>query len=474
MILPVILAGGKGTRLWPMSRELMPKQFLPLVGTTTMLQETINRLKPITTELPLVICNVEHRFLAAENLRAVGKLNKNLLLEPIGKNTAPAIAIAALTALKSGSDPLLLVLAADHVITKLEEFVDAVSNAQILATQGKLVTFGIVPDAPETGYGYIRRGEVINSLDGKQLGFNVKEFAEKPELSIAESYLTSGEYVWNSGMFMFKASIFLAELKKFNPTILQYCEQAVMGSTIDLDFIRVDPVPFEKCPSDSIDYTVMEKTDCAVVVPLDAGWNDVGTWSSLWQVLPKNELSNAVKGDVIAVDSKNSLLISEHGLLTCVGVNNLVVVQTKDAVLVADKNNAQNVKKIIQQLNDSGRTEQTNHREVYRPWGKYDSIDAGSRYQVKRITVNPNDKLSIQMHHHRAEHWIVVSGTAKVTLDGEIRLLTENQSIYIPLGSVHSLENPGKIALELIEVQSGPYLGEDDIVRFSDIYGRTN
>lgn len=472
MILPVILAGGKGTRLWPMSRELMPKQFLPLVHSSSMLQDTITRLKPITAELPLVICNEEHRFLAAEHLRQINQLQQNLLLESVGKNTAPAIAIAALTAIKNGDDPLLLVLAADHVMTVPDAFVDAVAKAVKLANQGYLVTFGIVPDAPETGYGYIRKGGTVQISDGEALGFKVAAFVEKPELEKAKAYLSSGDYAWNSGMFMFKASRYLEELQKFNPTILHCCQAAVASGTTDLDFIRVDAKAFNECPSDSIDYAVMEKTDSAVMVPLAAGWSDVGTWSSLWQVLDKDENGNATKGDVIAVGTNNSLLLSEHGLLTCLGVDDLVVVQTKDAVMVAPKDRVQDVKKLVDELNKAGRSEQINHREVYRPWGKYDSIDNGARYQVKRITVNPGDKLSIQMHHHRAEHWIVVSGTAKVTLDGEIKLLTENQSVYIPLGAVHSLENPGKIPLELIEVQSGAYLGEDDIVRFSDIYGR--
>ncbi len=472
MILPVILAGGKGTRLWPMSRELMPKQFLPLVHTSSMLQDTITRLQPITTVLPLVICNEEHRFLAAEHLRQINQLQQNLLLESVGKNTAPAIAIAALTAVKNGDDPLLLVLAADHVMTIPAAFVDAVAKAEQLALQGNLVTFGIVPDAPETGYGYIRKGGAVGGADGNALGFKVSAFVEKPALDVAKSYLASGDYAWNSGMFMFKASRYLEELQKFNPTMLQCCQAAVAGGTTDLDFIRVDAKAFNECPADSIDYAVMEKTDAAVMVPLAAGWSDVGTWSSLWQVLDKDQHGNATKGDVIAVGSQNSLLLSEHGLLTCLGVEDLVVVQTKDAVMVAPKDRVQDVKKLVDELNAAGRTEQINHREVYRPWGKYDSIDNGARYQVKRITVNPGDKLSIQMHHHRAEHWIVVSGTAKVTLDGDVKLLTENQSVYIPLGAVHSLENPGKIPLELIEVQSGAYLGEDDIVRFSDIYGR--
>lgn len=469
MLLPVIMAGGTGSRLWPLSRELMPKQFLKLCGDTTMLQATVQRLQGLELETPLVICNEEHRFIAAEQLRQIDRLNHNIILEPVGRNTAPAIALAALTAIKQGQDPLLLVLAADHVIQDSETFHQAIAKATTLAQADQLVTFGIVPTAAETGYGYIRRG-VATSLSDH--AFSVAEFVEKPGITTAQQYLESGEYYWNSGMFMFKASVYLAELKQFRPEILAACEAAISNVAPDLDFIRVDKEAFSACVADSIDYAVMEKTTKAVVVPMAAGWNDVGAWSSLWEISAKDSNGNVHQGDVLSTASNNNYIFAETSLVATVGLENTVVVQTKDAVLVAAKDNVQDVKAIVQQLKAAGRTEHKIHREVYRPWGKYDSIDNGQRYQVKRITVKPGEKLSIQMHHHRAEHWIVVSGTANVTVDGKEILLTENQSVYIPLGAVHALENPGKIPLELIEVQSGSYLGEDDIVRFSDRYGR--
>lgn len=466
MILPVIMAGGTGSRLWPLSRDLMPKQFLKLDGQLTMLQATVKRLAGVNALPPLVICNEEHRFIAAEQLRQIKQLDHNIILEPVGRNTAPAIALAAMAAVKKGQDPLLLVLAADHVIANTLAFEQAVAKAQQLATQDKLVTFGIVPTHAETGYGYICRGETVGDA------FAVKRFVEKPDAATAQQYIASGNYYWNSGMFMFKASRYLAELKQHRLDIYTACEQAMLEVNPDLDFIRVNKDAFFACPDDSIDYAVMEKTNKAVVVPLNAGWSDVGSWSSLWDVSVKDENNNVLKGDVLSVASKNNYVFAETGLVATVGLENVVVVQTKDAVLVAAKDKVQDVKAIVQQLKGAGRTEHKIHREVYRPWGKYDSIDNGERYQVKRITVKPGEKLSIQMHHHRAEHWIVVSGTANVTVDGKDTLLSENQSIYIPLGAVHALENPGKIPLELIEVQSGSYLGEDDIVRFSDRYGR--
>lgn len=469
MLLPVIMAGGTGSRLWPLSRELMPKQFLKLCGDTTMLQATVQRLQGLELETPLVICNEEHRFIAAEQLRQIDRLNHNIILEPVGRNTAPAIALAALTAIKQGQDPLLLVLAADHVIQDSETFHQAIAKATTLAQADQLVTFGIVPTAAETGYGYIRRGVAASLSDH---AFTVAEFVEKPGLTTAQQYLESGEYYWNSGMFMFKASVYLAELKQFRPEILAVCEAAISNVEPDLDFIRVDKDAFSACVADSIDYAVMEKTTKAVVVPMAAGWNDVGAWSSLWEISAKDSNGNVHQGDVLSTASNNNYIFAETSLVATVGLENTVVVQTKDAVLVAAKDKVQDVKAIVQQLKAAGRTEHKIHREVYRPWGKYDSIDNGQRYQVKRITVKPGEKLSIQMHHHRAEHWIVVSGTANVTVDGKEILLTENQSVYIPLGAVHALENPGKIPLELIEVQSGSYLGEDDIVRFSDRYGR--
>lgn len=466
MILPVIMAGGTGSRLWPLSRELMPKQFLKLDGQQTMLQATVMRLAGIDTLAPLVICNEEHRFIAAEQLRQIDQLDHNIILEPAGRNTAPAIALAAMAAVKKGTDPLLLVLAADHVVVDTAAFANVVQLASSFASNGKLVTFGIVPTAPETGYGYIKRGARMDS------GYTVASFVEKPNLSLAQQYLDSGEYYWNSGMFMFKASVYLDELKQYRPDIYAACEQAMGDVDPDLDFIRVNKDAFLACPEDSVDYSVMEKTDAALVLPLDAGWSDVGAWSSLWDISAKDTDGNVHRGDVLSIHSSNNFIFAETSLVATVGLENAVVVQTKDAVLVAARDKVQDVKAVVHQLKAAGRAEHKIHREVYRPWGKYDSIDNGERYQVKRITVKPGEKLSIQMHHHRAEHWIVVSGTANVTVDGEDTLLTENQSIYIPLGAVHALENPGKIPLELIEVQSGSYLGEDDIVRFSDRYGR--
>tara|TARA_R110001606_G_scaffold178752_1_gene325435 strand:+ start:19158 stop:20561 length:1404 start_codon:yes stop_codon:yes gene_type:complete len=466
MILPVIMAGGTGSRLWPLSRVLMPKQFLKLDGDTTMLQSTVSRLQGLDTFPPLVICNEEHRFIAAEQLRQINQLDHNIILEPTGRNTAPAIALAAMTAIKKGQDPLLLVLAADHIIADSQEFRQVVVQGAKFASQDNLVAFGIVPTDPETGYGYIKRG-IANSD-----AYNVQQFVEKPDLLTAKSYVSSGDYYWNSGMFIFKASVYLAELKQYRPDIFAACEQAMTEVDPDLDFIRVNKEAFLACPDDSIDYAVMEKTSKAVVVPLGAGWSDVGSWSSLWDVSAKDENNNVNKGDVLSVASHGNYVYAETSLVATVGLENIVVVQTKDAVLVAAMDKVQDVKTVVQQLKITGRTEHKIHREVYRPWGKYDSIDSGERYQVKRITVKAGEKLSIQMHHHRAEHWIVVSGTANVTVDGKDTLLSENQSVYIPLGAVHALENPGKIPLELIEVQSGSYLGEDDIVRFSDRYGR--
>jgi mannose-1-phosphate guanylyltransferase len=466
-ILPVILAGGSGTRLWPLSRETFPKQFLTLAGDDSMLQATVTRLAGMQAAPPLVICNEAHRFLVAEQLRQLGALSQNILLEPAARNTAPAVALAALQASRDGADPLLLILAADHLIADTTAFQSAVRAALPLAQAGKLVTFGIVPTAPETGYGYIRRGPAVD--DG---GFAVAAFVEKPARALAEQYVASEEYLWNSGMFCFRASRYLEELGKYRPDILAACQSAFTTPQPDLNFVRVDATSFAQCPSESIDYAVMEKTDAAVVVPMDAGWSDVGAFAALWDVLPKDENGNVHRGDVLSHDSSNNLVMAENALVATVGLSDIVVVQTKDAVLVAPRARVQEVKQIVEQLKADGRTEHQLHRQVYRPWGHYDSVDAGGRYQVKRITVLPGAKLSVQMHHHRAEHWIVVSGTARVSLDGIDHLLTENQSIYLPLGAVHALENPGKIALELIEVQVGSYLGEDDIVRFEDRYGR--
>jgi len=463
----VVMAGGSGTRLWPLSRAMYPKQLLSLTDSQTMLQATVTRCNGLAQAEPMVICNEDHRFIVAEQMRALGR-KASILLEPVGRNTAPAIAIAALEALRQDPEALLLVLAADHVIQNAEVFRQQVKVAQVLAEQGKLVTFGIVAAAPETGYGYIRRGESV----GEGAGYRVAEFVEKPNLAKAQGYVQSGEYYWNSGMFLFKAKRFLEELNKFRPDILASCQAAMAATQADMDFVRVDKAAFSACPSESVDFAVMEKTDSAVVVPLDAGWNDVGSWSSLWEVNDKDAHGNAVRGDVLLQDTHDCLVHASSRLVATVGLRDVIVVETKDAVMVAAKDSVQDVKKIVDVLKADGRSEYQLHREVYRPWGNYDSVDNGARYQVKRITVKPGAKLSVQMHHHRAEHWIVVSGTARVRNGDTETLLTENQSVYIPVGAIHYLENPGKIPLELIEVQSGGYLGEDDIVRFEDLYGR--
>jgi mannose-1-phosphate guanylyltransferase len=469
MILPVIMAGGTGTRLWPLSRELYPKQFLTVTGAQSMLQQTVARLSCIEHAAPVLICNEEHRFIAAEQLRLGGYKHSGIILEPVGRNTAPAIALAALQALNNaddGQDPVLLVLAADHIIEDEQAFNTSVEKALPYAENGQLVTFGIVPTAPETGYGYIKSGH----QDGD--AFAVSEFVEKPDFETAQKYLATGNYYWNSGMFLFKASRYLEELEKFAPEMLDVCKRAISSPAQDVEFVRVDKVIFESCPDDSIDYAVMEKTSSAMVVPMDAGGSDVGSFSALWDVSEKDENNNATKGDVIAVDSTDNYIYADNKLVATVGIDNLVVVETKDALLVASKDKVQDVKSIVNELKSAGRSEYKLHREVYRPWGKYDSIDFGKRDQVKRITVKPGEKLSIQKHHHRAEHWIVVSGTASVLNGDKTVLVTENESIYIPLGTIHALENPGKIPLEMIEVQTGSYLGEDDIVRFEDRYGR--
>jgi mannose-1-phosphate guanylyltransferase len=468
MFLPVIMAGGSGTRLWPLSRQLNPKQFLPLVDADmTMLQATIERLDGLEHAVPLLICNENHRFLAAEQLRQLGLEEANIILEPVGRNTAPAIALAALQALTEQEDPILLVLAADHLIQDVSAFHQSIAKAQVLAEAGKLVTFAITPTHPETGYGYLQMGSPVG-----EGGFKVNRFVEKPDLKTAEQYLSHGGYFWNSGMFMFRASRYLQELERFQPKIVSVCREALAGGKQDMHFTRVDSSIFVTSPDDSIDYAVMEKTSDAVMVPLDAGWSDIGSWSALWEAGEKNSEGNLFKGDVLSENTSGSYVHATHRLVTTVGVTNLIIVETKDAVLVAHRDQVQDVKKIVDQLKGCKRQEYTNHREVYRPWGVYDSIDNGERYQVKRITVKPGEKLSVQMHHHRAEHWIVVSGTARVTNGEKNYLVTENQSTYIPIGQIHALENPGMIPLELIEVQSGSYLGEDDIVRFEDIYGR--
>lgn len=472
-LFPVVMAGGSGSRLWPLSRVLYPKQFLCLKGDLTMLQTTICRLNGVVCESPVVICNEQHRFIVAEQLRQLNKLTENIILEPAGRNTAPAIALAALAAKRQNrqDDPLLLVLAADHVIADEDAFREAVRHAIPYAEAGKLVTFGIVPDQAETGYGYIRRGD-ISPAHTDAVAFEVAQFVEKPNLDTAQTYVESGDYYWNSGMFLFRAGRYLEELKKYRPDILEACEQAMSTVDPDLDFIRVDEQAFLACPEESVDYAVMEHTADAVVMPMNAGWSDVGSWSSLWEISAHTAEGNVHHGDVISHKTENSYVYAESGLVTTVGVKDLVVVQTKDAVLIADRNAVQDVKKVVEQIKADGRHEHHIHREVYRPWGKYDSIDSGDRYQVKRITVKPGEGLSVQMHHHRAEHWVVVAGTAKVTIDNNIKLLAENESVYIPLGATHCLENPGKIPLDLIEVRSGSYLDEDDVVRFADRYGR--
>ncbi|WP_338922363.1 mannose-1-phosphate guanylyltransferase/mannose-6-phosphate isomerase [Pseudomonas silesiensis] len=468
MLSPVIIAGGNGSRLWPLSRQLNPKQFLALADASlSMLQATLARLHGLEVTGPSLICNEQHRFIAAEQLRQLGMENANILLEPVGRNTAPAIALAALQASADGADPVLLVLAADHLIQDIPAFQASIQKALPLAEAGKLVTFGIVPSHPETGYGYIEQGDSVGDA-----GFAVSRFVEKPDVATARDYLASGNYFWNSGMFMFRASRYLEELQRFRPDILAVCREALASGSQDMHFTRVDPAIFAACPEDSVDYAVMEKTSDAVMVPLDAGWSDVGSWSALWDVSDKDEQGNVFKGDVLDQHSRNTYVHADSRLVATVGVEDLVIVETKDAVLVAHKDHVQDVKKIVEQLKTNSRNEHINHREVYRPWGVYDSIDNGHRYQVKRISVKPGAKLSVQMHHHRAEHWIVVSGTAKVTNGEKTYLVTENQSTYIPIGQVHALENPGVIPLELIEVQSGSYLGEDDIVRFEDKYGR--
>jgi mannose-1-phosphate guanylyltransferase len=480
MILPIIMSGGSGSRLWPLSRALHPKQFLALLNENTLLQETVNRLDNSQCLNPLIICNNEHRFIVAEQLRANNTAASDIILEPMGKNTAPAITLAALAAIANGDDPLLLVLAADHVIKDVPAFQQAVLDAKVFAAQGKLVTFGIVPTHAETGYGYIKQGAKQAQSDSSTtaIGFDVDSFVEKPDLATAQAYLDSGEYLWNSGMFMFKASRYLEELAKFSPDMLAICTQAYESKTQDLDFTRISADIFVKCPEDSVDYAVMEplckaEGSSAVVVPMNAGWSDVGSFSSLWEVSEKDENGNVKHGDVISHNTTNSYINAGHKLVATVGVDNLIIVETKDALLVVHKDKVQNVKAIVDQLKTQDRYEYKHQREVFRPWGKYDSLDFGERDQVKRITVNPGAKLSIQMHHHRSEHWIVVSGTASVTNGDKTFLVTENESTYIPLGQIHALENPGVLPLELIEVQSGSYLGEDDIVRFDDRYGRS-
>lgn len=484
-IQPVILSGGAGTRLWPLSREQYPKQLLAFQGEFTLLQQTVQRLDGLSTLVgqvagPMIVCNEQHRFLVAEQLRAIGHEPAAILLEPEGRNTAPALTVAALTALKSGDDPVLLVMPADHVIPDTKAYHSAVKTAAVLAEDGALVTFGIVPTAPETGFGYIRKG---GSIGGQS--FSLDAFVEKPDAETAQAYLASDDYLWNSGMFVMRASVWIEQLARFQPEMVDACRASLDNAAEDLDFCRLDVEAFKACPSDSIDYAVMEKLGVssdeksqasavvtAAIVPLDAGWSDLGAWSAIWEVGESCVDGNVSKGDVLSHNCKDSLFHSEHRLVAGVGLDNIVVVETADAVMVAHKDHAQDVKKIVEKLKANGRSERVVHRQVYRPWGSYQGVDSGDRFQVKRIVVNPGAALSLQMHHHRAEHWIVVTGTAKVTCGDKEFLLSENQSTYIPIGEKHRLENPGSVPLEIIEVQSGGYLGEDDIVRFEDRYGR--
>lgn len=477
---PVILSGGSGTRLWPLSREKYPKQLLSLTGTETMLQATARRLVGFSGGIavaddPIVVSNEEYRFITAEQLREAGCKRPTLLLEPVGRNTAPALTLAALVARKEADDPILLVMPADHVICDKAAFHMAVGAGIAQAQDGAVVTFGIAPDRPETGYGYIRLGSALEGSSVRRL----QGFVEKPDIETARHYVASGDFLWNSGIFMLKASSWLKAIGHFRPDILAACDKACQAATLDLDFVRVECEAFRACPSDSIDYAVMEKLPdtlelgiSSFVAPLGAGWSDVGAWDAVWQVADKDENGNAMRGDVIVEDASECLVMSGSRLVACLGVSDLVVIDTPDALLVANRHKTQQIKNVVAQLKATGRPHAESPRKVFRPWGCYDSIEAEERFQVKHITVKPGAALSLQMHHHRAEHWIVVKGTARITKGEETLLLSENQSTYIPLGVPHRLENPGKIPLELIEVQSGSYLGEDDIVRFDDQYGR--
>jgi mannose-1-phosphate guanylyltransferase/mannose-6-phosphate isomerase len=481
LLQPVILSGGSGTRLWPLSREKHPKQLLALIGEETMLQATATRLRNFSGDLAvsatmLVVCNEEYRFITAEQLRVVGFSQPNLLLEPTGRNTAPALTLAALAATADAADAVLLIMPADHVISDVDGFHSAIQNGLPQAIAGAMVTFGVVPTRPETGYGYIQVGANLAYSPTRAL----QAFVEKPQLETAQEYLDGGNHLWNSGIFMMRASVWLRAIEHFNPAMFSACSLAMQAAKIDCDFVRVDKENFLSCPSDSIDYAVMEKLARTpelnipgCVVPFDAGWSDVGAWDAVWQVSGKDTAGNSVQGDVLMEDSRNCLVISDSRLVTCLGMEDAIIIETPDAVLVTNKKNTQNIKRIVNRLKDENYAQTDNHRKVYRPWGHYDSVDSGEHFQVKRIVVTPGGRLSMQLHHHRAEHWIVVSGTALVTRGEETMTLVANQSTYIPLGVKHRLENPGEVDLELIEVQSGSYLGEDDIVRFDDIYGRT-
>jgi mannose-1-phosphate guanylyltransferase/mannose-6-phosphate isomerase len=469
MLTPVILSGGVGSRLWPISREYHPKQFLPLSGELSMLQETLQRTGSVEETPPLVVCNEEHRFMVAEQLRQIDLSAGAIILEPQGRNTAPAVALAAIHAQLNDPEAVLLVLPADHLIQDVEAFVAAVEKALPFAQQGHLMTFGIEPSSPETSYGYIKRGSDIAPDI-----FKLNQFVEKPDEVTATAYLQDGSYLWNSGMFLLRAATYLEELAQCAPEMMRCCSEAMQNAQVDMDFLRPEREAFLACPSDSIDYAVMEKTDLGAVVSLNCGWNDIGAWSALWEVAERDAQGNALRGDVIAEDCSGSYLRSESRLVAACGVKDLVVVETADAILIADRNKVQNVKSIVTQLKKMDRPEATLHRRVYRPWGSYESLVSAGRFQVKRIIVKPQATLSLQMHHHRAEHWIVVQGTAEVTCEDKVFMLGEDQSTYIPLGHKHRLANPGQIPVEIIEVQSGSYLGEDDIVRFEDVYGRSD
>jgi mannose-1-phosphate guanylyltransferase / mannose-6-phosphate isomerase len=466
---PVILSGGAGTRLWPLSREHFPKPLMPLVSERSLLQDTALRLDGVPgLGDALYVCNEEHRFLVAEQVSRLDRKPATIILEPEGRNTAPALTLAALYLVQQDPDALMIVMPADHVMTQPQAFIDAVQQGRTDAGKGALVTFGIVPGRAETGYGYIRRGNALQD----SAAFQVGEFVEKPDLQTAEHYLESGDYYWNSGIFLMRADRWLEEVEHFAPLILQHCRNAVRLGAQDCDFFRVSKADFLSCPSDSIDYAVMEKTDRAVVLPLSAGWSDIGAWPALWDVCARDADGNVIRGDVLAEDTHNAFLVAQHRCVATVGLKDIIVIETADAVLVASKDKAQNVKAIVNRLKAAKRDEYKTHRQVYRPWGSYEGIDAGARFQVKRLSVKPGAQLSLQMHHHRAEHWVVVKGTARVTCGDQVFNLHENESTYIPMGERHRLENPGNIPLEVIEIQSGSYLGEDDIVRYEDVYDR--
>ena len=466
-ITPVLLCGGVGSRLWPVSRQGRPKQYLNLIGETSMLQQTLTRIEALAQTSPIIVCNEEHRFLVAEQVRQLGLTSPTIILEPEGKNTAPAIALAAIAASASDSEVNLLVLPADHYVGKPTALIDAIEKAASAASQGKLVSFGLVPSHPKTGYGYIRRGKAL-AIDVSVL----ERFVEKPDQPTAEGYIASGDYVWNSGMFMFTAGQFLVSLAKFQPKMAQVCQRAMEQAERDMDFIRPDAEVFTACPSDSIDYAVMEHTPDGAVVSLDCDWSDIGAWSALWQTGDQDSAGNVTHGDVVLNKTQNSYIRSQSRLVTTTGVSDIVVVETADAVMVADRHSVQDVKDIVNALKASDRSEADVHQRVCRPWGSYESLTSGAGFQVKRLIVNPGQQLSLQLHHHRAEHWVVVRGTAKVVNGDSELILSADQSTYIPLGVKHRLSNPGPEVLELIEVQSGSYLGEDDIIRFDDVYGR--